>query len=132
LFILANNTSRLTVTLYITQYLYTFTLNKIYEARHDKTNIVRLRSAWIQTSLCIRAVWSGSMLFAINCSTCNRVGKLAAWILIRLRGCAGWSGSMLVANQTHYVGFVMALLNYVMLYVMLCIASDNLIINFAV
>jgi hypothetical protein len=35
-----------------------------YEPRHDKTNIVRLRQAWIQTSLRIRAVWSGSMLFA--------------------------------------------------------------------
>jgi hypothetical protein len=47
----------------------------------------------------IRAVWSGSMLFTISFSTCNRVGiKQKAWILIRLRGCAGWSGSMLVAN----------------------------------
>jgi hypothetical protein len=36
----------------------------IYDPRHDKTNIVRLRPAWIQTSLRIRAVWSGSMLFA--------------------------------------------------------------------
>jgi hypothetical protein len=29
----------------------------IYEPRHDKTNIVGLRPAWIQTSLRIRAVW---------------------------------------------------------------------------
>jgi hypothetical protein len=59
-----------------------------------------LRPAWIQTRLriCIRAVWSGSMLFAISFSTCNRVCKRTAWLLIRLRGCAGWSGSMLVAN----------------------------------
>jgi hypothetical protein len=28
----------------------------IYEPRHDKTNIVRLRPAWIQTSLRIRVV----------------------------------------------------------------------------
>jgi hypothetical protein len=34
------------------------------ERRHNKTNIVGLRPAWIQTSLRIRAVWSGSMLFA--------------------------------------------------------------------
>jgi hypothetical protein len=51
-----------------------------------------------QTSLRIRAVWSGSMLFAISFSTCYRVCKRTAWILIRLRGCAGWSGSILVAN----------------------------------
>jgi hypothetical protein len=31
-------------------------INKTYEPRHDKTNIVRLRPAWIQTSLRIRAV----------------------------------------------------------------------------
>jgi hypothetical protein len=35
----------------------------IFEPLHDKTNIVRLRPAWIQTSLRICAVWSGSMLF---------------------------------------------------------------------
>jgi hypothetical protein len=34
------------------------------EPHHDKTNIMGLRPAWIQISLCIRAVWSGSMLFA--------------------------------------------------------------------
>jgi hypothetical protein len=49
-----------------------------------------------KTNIC--AVWSGSMLFAISFSTCNRVCKLTAWILIRPWGCAGWSGSMLVAN----------------------------------
>jgi hypothetical protein len=68
------------------------------EPRHDKTNIMGLQPAWIQTSLRIRAVWSGSTLFAISFSTFNRVGKRRAWILIRLRGCAGWSGFMLVAN----------------------------------
>jgi hypothetical protein len=36
---------------------------KVNEPRHDKTNIVGLRPAWIQTSLRIRAVWPGSMLF---------------------------------------------------------------------
>jgi hypothetical protein len=30
--------------------------NKIIEPRHDKTNIMRLRPAWIHTSLRIRAV----------------------------------------------------------------------------
>jgi hypothetical protein len=69
-----------------------------FEPRHDKTNIVRLRQAWIQTSLCICKVWSGSMLFSISFSTCNRVGKRTAWILIRLYGCAGRSRSMVVAN----------------------------------
>jgi hypothetical protein len=44
---------------------YNITLSGIsYEPRHDKTNIVRLRPAWIHTSLRIRAVRSGSMLFA--------------------------------------------------------------------
>jgi hypothetical protein len=71
---------------------------KTYEPCHDKTNIVRLRPAWIKTSLRIRAVSLGSMLFAISFSTCNRVGKRTAWILFRLRRFAGWSGSMLVAN----------------------------------
>jgi hypothetical protein len=36
------------------------------EPCHYKTNIVRLRPAWIQTSLRIRAVLSGSMLFAFK------------------------------------------------------------------
>jgi hypothetical protein len=67
-----------------------------FEPCHDKTSIVRLRLAGIKTSLRIRAVWSGSMLFAFSFYTCNRVGKRTA--LIRPCGCAGWSGSMLVAN----------------------------------
>jgi hypothetical protein len=75
----------------------------INEPRHDKTNIVRLQPAWIKTSLRIRAVWLGSMLFAISFCTCSRVGKRTAWILIRLRGCGGWSGSMLVANALCWV-----------------------------
>jgi hypothetical protein len=61
---------------------------EINEPCHDKTNIMRLRPAWIQTSLRIRAVWSGSMLFAISFSTCYRGCKRTA----------GWSGSMLAAN----------------------------------
>jgi hypothetical protein len=45
---------------------YTRTLQKLFknEPCHDKTYVMRLRPAWIQTSLRIRAVWSGSMLFA--------------------------------------------------------------------
>jgi hypothetical protein len=73
------------------------------EPHHNKTNIMRLRPAWIQTSLRYRAVRSESMLFAITFSTCNRVCKRTPWILIRLHGC--WS-------QTHYVGFVMTRLIY--------------------
>jgi hypothetical protein len=75
----------------------------IFEPRHDKTNIVRLRPAWIQTSLRIPAVWSGSMLFAISFFTCYMVCKRTAWILIRLCGCAGWSESMLVANALCWI-----------------------------
>ncbi|XP_045191227.2 uncharacterized protein LOC123548063 [Mercenaria mercenaria] len=41
-----------------------------FEPRHEKISIVRLRPAWIQTSLRIRAVWSGSMLFAFK-AYCN-------------------------------------------------------------
>jgi hypothetical protein len=52
----------------------------IYKPCHDKTNIMGLRPAWIQTSLRIRAVWSGSMLFAISFFTCYRVCKRTAWI----------------------------------------------------
>jgi hypothetical protein len=37
---------------------------EISKPRHDQTNIMGLRPALIQTSLRIRAVWSGSMLFA--------------------------------------------------------------------
>jgi hypothetical protein len=37
---------------------------KVNEPCHDKTNIMGLRPAWIQTSLRIHAVWSESMLFA--------------------------------------------------------------------
>jgi hypothetical protein len=58
----------------------------LVEPRHVTTNVMRLRPAWIQTSLRIRAVWSGSMLFAISFSTCYRVCQRTAWILIRLRG----------------------------------------------
>jgi hypothetical protein len=68
------------------------------ESRHDKTNIIGVRPAWIKKSLRIRAVWSGSMLFAISFSTYYLVCKRTAWLLIRLRGYTGWSGSMLVAN----------------------------------
>jgi hypothetical protein len=62
-------------------------LKKKIELRNDKTNIMGLRPAWIQTSLRIRAVWSGSMLFPISFSTCYRVCKQTARILIRLRVC---------------------------------------------
>jgi hypothetical protein len=77
----------------------------IYEPHHDKTNIVGLRPAWIQTSLSVRAVWSGNMLFAISFSTCNR------WVSEQH---GSWSdctdtqaGLDSCLAQTHYVGFVM-------------------------
>jgi hypothetical protein len=56
------------------------------EPRHDKTNLVHLRPAWIQTSLRIRAVWSGSMLFAYQLCNKWRNWQRRAWILIRLCG----------------------------------------------
>jgi hypothetical protein len=59
-----------------------------------------------------RAVWSGSMLFAISLSTCDRVGKRTVWVLIRLHRCAGWSGSMLVANPSCWFCHGTAHLNY--------------------
>jgi hypothetical protein len=67
----------------------------VFEPRHDNTNIVRLRPAWIQTSLrsLIRIHAVGYQF-----STCYRICKCTAWILIRLRGCADWSKSMLVAK----------------------------------
>jgi hypothetical protein len=77
----------------------------IIEPRHDKTNILGLRPAWIQTSLHIHAVWSGSMLFAISFSTCYGLvsEQHESWSDC-LDAQAGldpcWS-------QIHYVGFVM-------------------------
>jgi hypothetical protein len=64
-----------------------------YEPRYDKTNKMGLRPAWTQTSLRIRAVWSGSMLFATSRETDSE--QHGSW-----SDCAdaGWSGSMLDAN----------------------------------
>ncbi|XP_045172278.2 uncharacterized protein LOC123534211 [Mercenaria mercenaria] len=45
----------------------------LHEPHHEKTTIKRLRPAWIQTNLRIRAVWSGSMLFVNIFSSCNRL-----------------------------------------------------------
>jgi hypothetical protein len=47
--------------------------NSTYEPRHDETNVMHLRPAWIQTSLRIRTVWSGSMLFDISFCTCHHL-----------------------------------------------------------
>jgi hypothetical protein len=55
----------------------------------DNHSHVSLRPAWIKTSLRLRAVWIGSMLFAICFSTCNRLGKRTACIH------AGWKPIML-------------------------------------
>jgi hypothetical protein len=52
----------------------------IIEPHHDKTNIMGLWPAWIQTSLRIRTVLSGSMLFAISFSTCYRVCKRTRYV----------------------------------------------------
>jgi hypothetical protein len=55
----------------------------IFEPRHDKTNVMRLRPAWIQTSLPIRAGWLGSMLITYQPFDKYRNLKRTAWILIR-------------------------------------------------
>jgi hypothetical protein len=81
----------------------------IFELRHDKTNIMCLQPAWIQTSLLIRAVWSGFMLVAISFPTCsNIVGqRLASWSCVDVQ-----AGLDPCWPQTHYVGFVMSRLIY--------------------
>jgi hypothetical protein len=70
-----------------------------FEQRHDKTNIMGLPPAWIQTNLRISTVWSGSMLLAVSFSTCKRVGKRTKWILIRLR-------TLLVLHGAAYFIFI--------------------------
>jgi hypothetical protein len=89
---------------------------KTFEPRHDKTNIMGLRPAWIQTSMRIRAVWAGSMLFAISFSTCNIEyvsEQHASW-----SDCAdAQAGPDPCWPQTHYVGFVvMQLISWYTLY----------------
>jgi hypothetical protein len=64
--------------------------------RHDKTNIMGLLPAWIQTSLRIRTVWSKDPCCSLSVSL-RAIGFVSeqhgSW-----SDCAGWSGSMLVAN----------------------------------
>jgi hypothetical protein len=67
---------------------------------------VGLRPAWIQTSLRIRAVWSGSMLFAISFPACYRVCKRTAWIRCWSDCADAQAGLDLCWSQTHCVGFV--------------------------
>jgi hypothetical protein len=69
-----------------------------------------LLPAWIQISLRILAVWSGSMLFAISFSTCYRVvsEQHEYW-----SDCAdAQAGLDQCWSQTHYIGFVMTRHNY--------------------
>jgi hypothetical protein len=49
--------------LHVWSFTHKWTCIKKYEPCHDKTNIMGLWPAWIQTSLWILVVWSGSMLF---------------------------------------------------------------------
>jgi hypothetical protein len=74
------------------------------EPRHGKTNIMGLRPAWIQTSLRIHTVWSGSMLFAIS-------SLLVIGFVIKQHGtwweCAdAQAGLDPCWSQTHNDGFV--------------------------
>jgi hypothetical protein len=88
-----------------------FSKTTVFEPRNDKTNIMGLWPAWIQTSLLIRAVWLGSMLFAISY-------LLVIGFVSEQHG--SWSDCVDATAgldpcwlQTHYVGFVMAQLNFV-------------------
>jgi hypothetical protein len=56
-------------------YFYINLKNRTIRAAPWQNQLVRLRPAWIQTSLSIRAGWPGSMLFAISFSTCYRICK---------------------------------------------------------
>jgi hypothetical protein len=87
----------------------------LYEPRHDKTNIMGLRPAWIQASLCIHAVWSGPMLFAISFCTCYRVVSEYQW---SWSDCADAQADMDPCwLQTHYVCFIMTrLIIHIMYY----------------
>jgi hypothetical protein len=50
-------------------YIAFLVINKIWAASRQNQHTLRLRPAWIQTSLCIRAVWPGSMLFVYKSKT---------------------------------------------------------------
>jgi hypothetical protein len=95
---------------YASNELDTFTLLNMYskEPRHDKTNMVRLRQAWIQTSLLIHAVWSGSLTNPITSKEIDREqhGSWSDWADEQ----AGLDPFQL---QTHYVGFVVTGLKYI-------------------
>jgi hypothetical protein len=65
-------------------FVYIFCILYLYEPRHDKTNKMGLRPAWIQTCLRIRAVWSGSMLFAYQPFYKSSYWKRTAWILEKI------------------------------------------------
>jgi hypothetical protein len=60
-------------------------LDLINEPRHDKTNIVRLRPAWIQSAQTDQD----------PCRSLS-VSLLEIGLVSEQRGCAGWSGSMML------------------------------------
>jgi hypothetical protein len=81
------------------------------ELRHEKINIMGLRPAWIQTSLRICAVWSGSMPFAYKPIISKETDseQHGSW-----SDCADAKAGLDPCwSQTHYVGFVMARLKCV-------------------
>jgi hypothetical protein len=97
-------------------YKQTFTcIFNIFEPGHDKTNIMGLRPAWIQTRLRICAVWSGSMLFAYQLyyNLCRETNseKHGPW-----SDCAdAQTGLDPCWSQTHHVGFIVTRLIWLML-----------------
>jgi hypothetical protein len=100
---------------------------------------LRLRPAWIQTSLRIRSVWSGSMLFATSFSTCYRVCKWTAYGF--WSGCAeALAGLDPCWSQWHYVGFVITWLikwkieamNLLLKYLNECVVSGSSEMGFSV
>jgi hypothetical protein len=94
-------------------------LSNSYEPCHDKNKIVRVRPAWIQTSL-------QSMLFAISFPTWSRVGKRTGWILIFIH--AGRKPIMLVLSWlASYVPITIPFIELIDLSNYICYISNTVI-----
>ena len=79
--------------------------NVDYVDDHDvrKRNIGHMRAAEIQIRLCIRAVWSESLLSAFWIAMNAMFSSSGQLKLIRLRGCTGWIECSLDARVRSYV-----------------------------
>ena len=87
---------------YFTKLVEQYTKVRKYEPRHDKTNKMSVGPAKTQISLGIRPIWSESSL-----STWRNLGSLATHWVHR-------EDSDQTAH-THFVGFVMSWLNYLLI-----------------